>query len=102
MIHTDYVQAVALIPLLLENGRTVSVYDGEEWALKRSTDAAAIFAAMATTDADTLRVREADGEHFGTFWLVYGNGPGELIADHSDSAAVNVLWDHWAALVPQS
>lgn len=74
-------QADALIGALLAKGWTVSVHDGEEWALKRAKDHATIAGALASTDADELTIRGADGERIGWVWLIYGNGPGELIAD---------------------
>jgi hypothetical protein len=68
----------------LANGWTISVYDGEEWPLKSSTDSRAILEAMCTTGCDVLHLRDASGEPFGSIWLVWGNDE-DLISDHSDS-----------------
>lgn len=46
--------AKAAIAGLLAAGYFVSVYDGEEVALRRSRDAKAIFSAMGATDEETL------------------------------------------------
>jgi hypothetical protein len=63
---------------LLQAGFALSVYDGEEYTVRRSRDAAVIQAALGTTDED--RIDAYDG---GTVWLIYGNEPGVLIADYS-------------------
>lgn len=79
----DRTAAVALIASLLAKEWTVSVYDGEEWVLKRARDRDAILSALASTDADELTIRDASGERIGWASLVWGNGPGELISDCS-------------------
>ena len=71
----------------LANGWTVSVYDGEEWTVKSSTDSRAILEAMCSTDSDVLRLRDASGESIGNIWLVWGNDE-DVISDHSDSEAM--------------
>jgi hypothetical protein len=71
----------------LANGWTISVYDGEEWPLKSSTDSRAILEAMCSTDSDMLRLRDAAGEVIGNIWLVWGNDE-DVISDHSDSEAM--------------
>ena len=86
--YTDAKQARDLIGKALAAGLSVSVHDGEAWALKRSTDAAAILAALGSTDADSLRFRDAAGENVGFAYLVYGNGPDELVADCSAEGVV--------------
>jgi hypothetical protein len=79
-----------LVTKALEAGFTVSVYDGEEWALKRSTNKAEIVAAMFSTDCDTLRFRAADGTVIGSVALIYGNGA-EVISDYSDKPVIEQL-----------
>jgi hypothetical protein len=82
-----------LVRAALGKGYKVSVNDGEEWTVKQSTDRNTILAALATTGADTLRIRSAEGESLGSLYLVYQNGPGdELIADHSDNEAMTELY----------
>jgi hypothetical protein len=74
----------------LAKGYSVSVYDGEEWALKRSSKFTEIMGALASTDCDTLRFRNAAGEIVGSVWLIWGNLD-DLISDHTDNAAINDL-----------
>lgn len=80
---SDRAQAVWLVNSILAKGWTISVNDGEEWTVKKSKDAAEILPALASTDNDTLRVRDAAGAVVGSAWLIWGNGPGELVADSS-------------------
>ena len=76
-----------LVKAMLDAGYTVSVNDGEEWTVKRAWRLKTVLDALASTEADTLRIRNAAGESCGTFYLVWGNDPSgeELIADHSDN-----------------
>lgn len=86
----------AFVDDALALGHTLSVHDGEAWALALSTDRAAIIAALGSTDADTVRIRrdggtrekdgmtlKAAGEIIGSVSLVYGNEPGVVISDHT-------------------
>jgi len=65
-------------------GWSVSVFDGEAWALKCGADVDAIVNACASTDSDVLRFRDELGRVVGSVLIVYGNSPGETIADSSD------------------
>ena len=67
----------------LEKGWTASVYDGEEWALRISSDLSAIMAAIYSTDEDQLILRDADGKRMGWIRLVYGNDGWDVINDYS-------------------
>lgn len=84
-------EACALIAYLIDAGCALSVHDGEETTVRYSTDRDAVLDALATTDADTLTAHFPDGSPV-AFWLIYGNGPGELIADHSDSLEADAAW----------
>ena len=73
-----------LIKRILAKGWVISVNDGEEWVVKKSVNKEEIFKAMASTDADYLKVRTGEAEGFttvGTIVLVYGNEPYELVND---------------------
>ncbi len=86
--------AKKLIELSLAAGYTVSVFDGEETALKRSTDADAIMAALGSTDEDTLILRKPEqltkDTPIGSILLIWGNEH-DLISDHTDNVATNEL-----------
>lgn len=74
----------------LDAGYSVSVFDGEEWTVKRSTDRDRIMAALGTTDDDTVRFRNGD-DIVGSILLVYGNAPDEVVSDCTDNAAILAL-----------
>lgn len=74
----------------LKLGYTVSVHDGEEWALKHSKGYRAIMAAIQSTDMDTLRFRK-NGVKIGDFHMVYGNDGYDVISDYSDNKLSNEL-----------
>lgn len=74
-----------LVRDLLAADYVVTVYDGEEDALVGSTDEAAIFKALASTDADTLRVSKRGAFRGGSFvYLVWGNDC-DVISDYGMS-----------------
>lgn len=82
----------AVLDAALSSGLLVSVYDGEEWALDRSNDRAAIECLIGATDETMLRFRSGapfpDADHarvVGHVWLIHGNGC-DVLADHSDGA----------------
>jgi hypothetical protein len=79
-----------LVTKALQAGYMISVHDGEEYALKRSTSKRAVIEAMRSTDADTIVFRNADGSKAGAMLLIYGNGE-DVISDYSDNAAMNAL-----------
>jgi hypothetical protein len=89
-----------LVRAALNAGYTISVNDGEEWTVKRSTNSKTIKDALCTTGEDTLRLHAADpcktiGWHdAGSFSLIWGNAAdgSELIADCTDNGVCNELW----------
>jgi hypothetical protein len=73
----------------LAMGYLVSVNDGEETTLKRSTDRKAIIAAMFTTDEDRLLFHHPDQkEAFGWIYLVYGNDGWDVVNDYTTNLSV--------------
>jgi hypothetical protein len=73
-----------LVGALLEAGYSISVYDGEETVLKKSTDADDIFMALGSTDIDVLNVLRAASPRRGFVMLVWGNDV-DVIHDWSGS-----------------
>ena len=85
--------ARALVRCALRQEWTVSVYDGGEWTVKKSSCFASIVEALATTGEDTLRFRDIAGNVVGNMFLVYQDGPGdELIADYSVTSEMDYLY----------
>lgn len=81
----------AFIDDVLAAGHTLSLDDGEELAIDRSTDKGAILEALEATSEETLIVRRANGERIGAAFLVYGNEPGVVICDNTDTPEMNAL-----------
>ena len=81
-----------LVRTILDAGCNITVNDGEEVAISRSTDYDAIIAAMFSTDSDTLIVRDPHAlkPRLGVILLVYGNGR-DVISDNTDNEAINAL-----------
>jgi hypothetical protein len=66
--------AKKLIKLILETGNVISVYDGEEWVLKRSANPSDIANELCASDeGDTIQVQcsEREGIVLGAFYLVF-------------------------------
>lgn len=85
--------AARLVADALAAGYLVSVRDGLEWTVKQSRNAHTILAAMASTDADTLKFRDAaTGDAIGSVWLIWCNGC-DVISDYSapNAAMLSVL-----------
>lgn len=75
--------ATRAVDALLAAKLSISVWDGEAFALRRSTDRAAILAALGTTDDDRLYAY-SNGVRLGSVWLIWGNDC-DLLSDWSES-----------------
>lgn len=84
-----------LVSAALQAGYKISVNDGEEWVVRNSTNSIEVLEALCSTGSDTLRMSLPDGTFIATFWLVWGNGGEELVADFSDNATARTLMG-WA------
>ena len=88
MLAMEKLISTNLITSAIAKGFTVSVFDGEEWTVKRSLDFDTIFDALDTTDMNILSFRNAEGESKGKVVLVWGND-GDLISDLSASLEID-------------
>lgn len=79
-----------LISEILQRGLLISVYDGEEWAVKKSSDRAEIQRNTAATDETYFRVCKADDTTVGTITLIHGNWS-EVISDHTDNETMGSI-----------
>jgi len=78
----------ATINILLRSGFTLSVNDGEETTVNRSSNPDLIFAAMKTTDEDYIYAHAPGPIHpTNKFWVyfVYGNDGVEVINNYTVS-----------------
>jgi GTP-sensing pleiotropic transcriptional regulator CodY len=82
------------IQLALKHGNTISVFDGEEWPVKKSTDYKAIVEAIDSVEESQLKIRNQAGELLG--WaLLIPTGSEEDIVDYSDNLYMNALHEQW-------
>lgn len=73
-----------LIQYALDFGFTISVWDGEEWQVKRSQDRLAIVAAVESVEEAKLRIRDLAGEIVGSALVsAFGLADDETVVDHS-------------------
>lgn len=93
----------AIVTNAIELGYTVSVYDGEEWCLRRSDDVKTIIAATFSTDLDCLCFREKTDEakRVGTVQLVYGNDGFDVISDYTSNDTMETILSKANALAKE-
>jgi len=77
--------AQRIVDFVLAQECTMSVYDGEEMVVKKSSDRQAILDALATTESDIIHFHNAAGSRLGWVHLVWGNDC-DLISDSADNA----------------
>lgn len=80
----------AIVRHAIKTGHTVSLYNGEEWAVKLSNSEREVMAEVYATDEETLKFRK-DGKVIGSVYLVYGNSAGEVMADCTASPEVEAI-----------
>lgn len=72
-----------LIKYALKNGKTISVWDGEEWQLKKSSSYKAVKEAVESVDEAEMRFRD-NGEYLGTAAVsLYDMLPDETVRDYT-------------------
>ena len=83
-----------LVRAALAAGCAIDVNDGEEWTVKRATMWTPVMNALCTTSGDVLRLRDANGDYAGSFYLYWGNADdgSELISDHTANNLCEDLW----------
>lgn len=80
-MQTAYIH---LIKYAINQGCTLSVWDGEEWQVKRSTSLKDIREAVKSVDEAKLRIRDQDGNIVASALVsAYGLEPDETIMDSS-------------------
>ena len=86
--------ARCLVRHALDKGYTISVNDGEEWAVKSSDDADLIMDSLGSTDIDMLRFRSKQAclRKVGDVLLIWGNLE-DVISDFSDNEPMEELID---------
>lgn len=73
----------AIAQAAIDRGLYVSVYNGENFEVKRTQSVKAVFDALSTTDEDYIHIHEAGGKPVGSFYCIYGNSGWDVISDYS-------------------
>lgn len=68
--------------------------EGEDVICGPSSDTADLLAHVHSCDMMVVRWHDSARKCIGSFMLVFGNGPGELVADFTDNEACNAAWNH--------
>lgn len=90
------IELQAFVSVALQAGYELAIDDGNGEFSAPSTDYAWLIDNLGEMDADEIKLHK--GEHVcdGWFMLVYGNGPGELIADHTANEVCEGIYNIWA------
>ena len=86
------------IKYCLKAGHTVSVWDGEEWQVKRSAGYKAIVDAVESVEEAQLRIRDTEGNQVA--WALvsaYGLEDDETMMDYSDNTFTEAWSDTYEA-----
>jgi hypothetical protein len=84
---------IHLVRYALANGATVSVWDGEEWQESRSTDAAAIIAAIESVEEAELVIKNNERRMAWVRVSAFGLADDETVVDYT----VNDFMNEWEA-----
>ena len=79
----------SLVKYALDKDCTISVWDGEEWQVKRSTGYNAIIEAIESVEMAELRIRDLGGMIMGWACIIHDTGEEENVADFSDNDFMN-------------
>ena len=83
---------LTLIKNALAKGLTVSVWDGEEWQVKRSIGYQAIKEAIESVEVAELRLRDQEGKVVGWAMIIPdGVEPDETVADYTANTLMEEL-----------
>jgi hypothetical protein len=72
-----------VVKLTLSHGHSISVWDGEEWQVKKSHDYQEVMEAIESVDVAEIRVRDKDGNICGWAQIVNGLEEDCEVADYS-------------------
>jgi hypothetical protein len=81
-----------LIRHALNQGATVSVYDGEEWACKKCNKLTQIIADIESVEEAQVIIRDASGEKIGWALIIEGLDDDETVADYTCTPFMKA-WD---------
>lgn len=82
----------SLVKHALAKDMTVSVWDGEEWQVKRSTGFKAIIEAIESVEVAELRIRDKASNIVAWVQIIPSLEDDETVADYTDNEFMNE-WD---------
>jgi len=92
-----------LVAYALGQDLVVSVFDGEEWQLKKSKDAKAICDAIESVEEANIIIRDADPFIIAytarALISAYGLGPDETVIDHTDNEWMEEWWAEYKKVI---
>jgi len=95
--HAERLVLQSLVTEALALGHKVSVFEGEDYAVKHSTNFQEIVEGCASTGEDWIIIRDQDNKKLGAFYLIYDNSSDdvamEVIADYSDNEFSDDLYN---------
>jgi hypothetical protein len=82
-----------LVKHFLNHGSRISVWDGEEWQVKKSQDESAIIDAIESVEEAELRIYDPDGNTVSWVLVIpFGLQDNETVADYTMSKPM-LAWD---------
>lgn len=93
MQHVSHIERQIIAEILGsadDRALSVSVFDSEEWVLKKTRDFKAVRSVIGATEETTLRFRDHAGEVVGSVYLLHGNDI-DVVGDYTDSPAMVAL-----------
>jgi hypothetical protein len=88
-----------LIQHCLSMGCTVSVWDGEEWQVKRSTGYKAIIDAIESVEEAQLRIRQKDAVIGWALVSAFGLEDDETVVDHTCTSFMDEWSDIYSEII---
>jgi hypothetical protein len=88
---------INLVNYALDNGFTVSVFDGEEWSTVRSTRFNDIIKDIEGVEEAALNIRDINGHRVG--WALvsaFGLEPDETVVDYTTTPFMNAWEAHYS------
>ena len=74
----------------LRGGGMISVYDGEEFSIRKGRSRQFIQEEVAATDETSFVFFDNAGQRIGVAWFIHGNGA-DVLSDYSANAATETL-----------
>ena len=87
-----------LVKHSLARGCTVSVFDGEEWDIKRSSKYQEIINSIEAVEDAQIRIRNAEGENVGWAQIILGLEDDETIADYTCTDFMETWDTHYSSM----